>query len=98
MKEDPKYYKYNNDDNSADLQSFIVNRLILLYNVHRNIFKRGQKMPKEVNPRIHVNERDYPITDHHCDDPEKAKKLAALGCDALITNKPDVVRRAIGLE
>ena len=32
------------------------------------------------------------------DDPEKAKKLAALGCDALITNKPDVVRRAIGLE
>ena len=30
-------------------------------------------MVKEVNPNIHVNERDYPVTDHHCDDPEKAK-------------------------
>ena len=30
-------------------------------------------MPKEVNPRIHVNERDYPIKDHHCDDPVKKK-------------------------
>ena len=33
-------------------------------------------MPREVNPRIHVNERDYPITDHHCDDPvKKAQKI-----------------------
>ena len=30
-------------------------------------------MVKEVNPRIHVNERDYPVTEHKCDDPEKAK-------------------------
>ena len=22
-------------------------------------------MPREVNPRIHVNERDYPLQDHH---------------------------------
>ena len=30
------------------------------------------------------------------DDPEQAKKLADLGCDALITNKPDVVKKALG--
>ena len=35
-------------------------------------------MPKEVNPRIHVNERDYPITDHHCDDPVKKKMVMKL--------------------
>ncbi len=35
-------------------------------------------MVKEVNPMIHVNERDYPVTDHHCDDPEKAKLLKKL--------------------
>ena len=35
-------------------------------------------MVKEVNPKIHVNERDYPVTDHHCDDPEKKKLLKKL--------------------
>ena len=35
-------------------------------------------MPKEVNPRIHVNERDYPIQDHHCDDPIKKKMVMKL--------------------
>ena len=35
-------------------------------------------MPKEVNPRIHVNERDYPIRDHHCDDPVKKKMVMKL--------------------
>ena len=35
-------------------------------------------MVKEVNPKIHVNERDYPVTDHHCDDPEKAKLVKKL--------------------
>ena len=35
-------------------------------------------MPKEVNPKIHVNERDYPIQDHHCDDPVKKKMVMKL--------------------
>ena len=35
-------------------------------------------MPREVNPSIHVNERDYPITDHHCDDPVKRKMVMKL--------------------
>ena len=35
-------------------------------------------MPKEVNPRIHVNEKDYPIKDHHCKDPEKRRLLKRL--------------------
>ena len=35
-------------------------------------------MPKEVNPGIHVNENDYPINDHHCDDPEKKKLVQKL--------------------
>ena len=38
----------------------------------------GFAMPKEVNPRIHVNERDYPIKDHHCDDPVKRKMVMKL--------------------
>ena len=41
-------------------------------------------MPREVNPMIHVNERDFPLEDYHCDDPEKAKlvkKLAVLITD-----------------
>ena len=48
-------------------------------------------MVKEVNPRIHVNERDYPITDHHCDDPEKAKlvkKLALMITDNIPRKLP----------
>ena len=32
-------------------------------------------MVKEVNPKIHVNEKDYPVDAHHCDDPEKAKEF-----------------------
>ena len=35
-------------------------------------------MVKEVNPMIHVNERDYPVTDHHCEDPEKKKLVTKL--------------------
>lgn len=35
-------------------------------------------MVKEVNPMIHVNERDYPVDGHHCDDPEKAKLVRKL--------------------
>ena len=58
-------------------------------------------MVKEVNPMIHVNERDYPVDGHHCDDPEKAKlvkKLAVMITDSMksqvnrvvydITSKP----------
>ena len=35
-------------------------------------------MVKEVNPRIHVNERDFPQEDYHCDDPEKKKLVTEL--------------------
>ena len=48
-------------------------------------------MVKEVNPNIHVNERDYPVTDHHCDDPEKAKlvkKLAVMITDNIPRKLP----------
>ena len=48
-------------------------------------------MVKEVNPMIHVNERDYPVTDHHCDDPEKAKlvkKLALMITDNIPRKLP----------
>ena len=38
-------------------------------------------MVKEVNPRIHVNERDYPVDGHHCSDPEKAKLVKPGGPD-----------------
>ena len=31
------------------------------------------------------------------DDADVAKKLAEAGCDALITNRPDYVREALGL-
>ena len=48
-------------------------------------------MVKEVNPNIHVNERDYPVNGHHCDDPEKAKlvkKLAVLITDSIPRKLP----------
>ena len=48
-------------------------------------------MVKEVNPNIHVNERDYPVDAHHCDDPEKAKlvkKLAVLITDSIPRKLP----------
>ena len=48
-------------------------------------------MVKEVNPMIHVNERDYPVNGHHCDDPEKAKlvkKLALLITDNIPRKLP----------
>ncbi len=48
-------------------------------------------MVKEVNPRIHVNERDYPVTDHHCSDPEKKKlvmKLARMITDNIPRKLP----------
>ncbi|MBR1811612.1 MAG: FAD-dependent oxidoreductase [Clostridia bacterium] len=48
-------------------------------------------MVKEVNPNIHVNERDYPVDGHHCDDPEKAKlvkKLAVLITDSIPRKLP----------
>lgn len=35
-------------------------------------------MPRDVNPRIHVNERDFPLEDYHCDDPEKKKIIKKL--------------------
>ncbi len=48
-------------------------------------------MVKEVNQKIHVNERDFPITDYHCDDPEKAKlvkKLALMITDNIPRKLP----------
>ena len=48
-------------------------------------------MPREVNPRIHVNERDFPTTDYHCDDPEKKKlvmKLARMITDNIPRKLP----------
>ncbi len=48
-------------------------------------------MVKEVNPRIHVNERDYPQTGHRCSDPEKAKlvkKLALMITDNIPRKLP----------
>jgi len=48
-------------------------------------------MVKEVNPRIHVNERDYPVDGHHCDDPEKlklVKKLALMITDNIPRKLP----------
>ena len=48
-------------------------------------------MVKEVNPRIHVNERDYPVDGHRCSDPEKAKlvkKLALLITDNIPRKLP----------
>ena len=48
-------------------------------------------MPKEVNPRIHVNDRDYPIRDHRCKDPEKrrlVKKLAVMITDNIPRKLP----------
>jgi len=48
-------------------------------------------MVKEVNPMIHVNERDYPVDGHHCSDPEKAKlvkKLAVLITDNIPRKLP----------
>ena len=52
---------------------------------------RREVMVKEVNPKIHVNERDYPVTDHHCDDPEKkklVKKLAVMITDNIPRKLP----------
>ena len=48
-------------------------------------------MVKEVNPKIHVNERDYPVDGHHCDDPEKKKlikKLAVMITDNIPRKLP----------
>ena len=48
-------------------------------------------MPKEVNPRIHVNEKDYPVKNHHCKDPEKrrlVKKLAVMITDNIPRKLP----------
>ena len=48
-------------------------------------------MVKEVNPRIHVNERDYPVDGHHCSDPEKkklVKKLALMITDNIPRKLP----------
>ncbi|MBQ3356077.1 MAG: FAD-dependent oxidoreductase [Oscillospiraceae bacterium] len=48
-------------------------------------------MVKEVNPKIHVNERDYPVTEHKCDDPEKkklVKKLAVMITDNIPRKLP----------
>ena len=48
-------------------------------------------MVKEVNPRIHVNEWDFPREDYHCDDPEKKElvtKLAQLITDSIPRKLP----------
>ena len=48
-------------------------------------------MVKEVNPRIHVNEWDYPQTEHRCEDPEKAelvRKLALMITDNIPRKLP----------
>ncbi len=48
-------------------------------------------MPREVNPRIHVNERDFPQEDYHCDDPEKKElvmKLARMITDNIPRKLP----------
>ena len=48
-------------------------------------------MPKDVNPMIHVNERDFPHEDYHCADPEKeklVKKLAVLITDNIPRKLP----------
>lgn len=48
-------------------------------------------MVKEVNPKLHVNERDFPTEDYHCDDPEKKKlvtKLAQLITDSIPRKLP----------
>ena len=48
------------------------------------------KMPRDVSPDIFTNERDFPLEDYHCDDPEKAKLIKKLG--AMIT---DVIPRRL---
>ncbi len=48
-------------------------------------------MVKEVNKMIHVNERDYPVEGHRCEDPEKAKlvkKLAVMITDSIPRKLP----------
>ncbi|MBQ9227210.1 MAG: FAD-dependent oxidoreductase [Eubacterium sp.] len=48
-------------------------------------------MPRDVNPAIHVNEKDFPLTDYHCDDPEKKKlvmKLALMITDNIPRKLP----------
>lgn len=45
-------------------------------------------MPRDVSPDIFTNEKDFPLEDYHCDDPEKAKLMKKLG--AMIT---DVIPR-----
>jgi len=48
-------------------------------------------MPKDVNPAIHVNERDFPHEDYHCSDPEKkklVKKLALMITDNIPRKLP----------
>ena len=48
-------------------------------------------MPKEVNPRIHVNERDFPQTDFVEKDPEKrelVRKLAVMITDSIPRKLP----------
>ena len=48
-------------------------------------------MVNEVNPKIHVNERDYPVDGHRCDDPVKkklVKKLAVMITDNIPRKLP----------
>ncbi len=48
-------------------------------------------MVNEVNPMIHVNDRDYPVDGHRCDDPEKkklVKKLAVMITDNIPRKLP----------
>ena len=51
-------------------------------------------MKKGVNPKIHVNERDYgQAVPHHCDDPEKAKLVKKLAL--MITD--NIPRKLFGM-
>ncbi|MCR4879675.1 MAG: FAD-dependent oxidoreductase, partial [Bacilli bacterium] len=48
-------------------------------------------MPREVHPMLHVNERDFPLEDYHCNDPEKKKlviKLAKMITDSIPRKLP----------
>ncbi len=52
-------------------------------------------MPRDVNPAIHVNERDFPLQDYHCDDPEKKKlvtKLALMITDNIPRKLPGAMK------
>ena len=53
-------------------------------------------MVKEVNPMIHVNDRDYPMEGHQCDDPVKrrlVRKLAVMITDSIPRKLPGGMKK-----